>query len=62
MPQRGLTMKIKMKNKAKDEHKCLWGILDISPSNVVYYIEFNNLSRSQILEQRKNTLKFLTMY
>ena len=41
-PQRGSTMKNKLKIKAKDKHKCLWGILNTSSSNVVYYIEFKN--------------------
>ena len=59
-------------NKSNDEHKRLWGILDTSPSNVVYYIDFNNynvinlplsweqFSQDHNTNSMKNTLKFLT--
>ena len=32
-------MKNKMKIMSKDEQKCLWGILDNSPSNVILFIK-----------------------
>lgn len=65
-------MKNKMKTIRNDEHNCLWGILDTSPSNVVLfiigfdntsienlsYLE-NNLSGSQIIEQRRTLSNFL---